>query len=390
MAYRVPVLETFDYQPRVIDKDLSTPPLSPSKGNRYIVGPAATGTWSGQENNIMTYSGTEWLVYVPFAGSLTYVIDEDSFYRFDGTEWIEFNGVGILRTISKVIVVTESEQTVFDCSDIWPSVVYCMAVYVNGLRQLETIDYIKDPEAKTVTLLVAARSTDAVLVEFNYFDGSSPESAGNIDPLTIDSGDLPYGRPLVSNGLRGTTFGDEYLPLAGGTITGNLTVNGSLLLKSGNPWVDVKAFGALGDGTTDDIESIQSAIDSLSSTGGLVLFPKGTYCVSTPILLPSNIVLIGTSTKQTTMSVIKPLTGATISYLILSVNFETPDTITNTAILGLVFDNDLFTDLTSIRLVGDTFIDSCIFKNIQASSINASYIYVTGGSELSVTRCKME
>jgi parallel beta-helix repeat protein len=41
----------------------------------------------------------------------------------------------------------------------------------------------------------------------------------------------------------------------------------------------VREFGAKGDGITDDTMAIKAAILSLSSTGGTVFFPKGTYIV---------------------------------------------------------------------------------------------------------------
>lgn len=44
--------------------------------------------------------------------------------------------------------------------------------------------------------------------------------------------------------------------------------------------VNVKWFGAVGDGLTDDSVVIQNAIDSLT-TGGVVFFPAGTYLIST-------------------------------------------------------------------------------------------------------------
>ncbi|MDE7440017.1 MAG: glycoside hydrolase family 28 protein [Clostridia bacterium] len=53
--------------------------------------------------------------------------------------------------------------------------------------------------------------------------------------------------------------------------------------------VDVKAFGAKGDGATDDTESIQSAIDGCPN-GGRVLFPEGTY-YTRPLELKSDITI---------------------------------------------------------------------------------------------------
>jgi hypothetical protein len=43
--------------------------------------------------------------------------------------------------------------------------------------------------------------------------------------------------------------------------------------------VDVKSFGAAGDGTKDDTIAIQAAINSLPTTGGTVTIPAGTYLV---------------------------------------------------------------------------------------------------------------
>lgn len=49
--------------------------------------------------------------------------------------------------------------------------------------------------------------------------------------------------------------------------------------------VSVKDFGATGDGVTDDTTAITAAITAVSTTGGGVLFPPGTYCVSSTITL---------------------------------------------------------------------------------------------------------
>lgn len=63
------------------------------------------------------------------------------------------------------------------------------------------------------------------------------------------------------------------------SLPGTTTFTGDVYFKSGRPWVDVRAFGALGDGTTDDTAAIQSAINA--APGGIVFFPPGVYCVKT-------------------------------------------------------------------------------------------------------------
>jgi hypothetical protein len=90
--YRIPVLEKFAYQPPVIDKDLTSGPVSaPAKGDRYIVASPASGPWTGQENNIAWYDGTQWKFDVPAPGWTTYVEDELLQYTFNGTVWAKLD-----------------------------------------------------------------------------------------------------------------------------------------------------------------------------------------------------------------------------------------------------------------------------------------------------------
>ena len=56
---------------------------------------------------------------------------------------------------------------------------------------------------------------------------------------------------------------------------------GNEISASGSCFVSVSDFGAVGDGTTDDSTAIQDALDSLSTTGGIIFFPHGTYKVGT-------------------------------------------------------------------------------------------------------------
>ena len=103
--YRIPVLENFSFQ-QPVKSVLSTPPIAPSKGDRYIVGTSATGLWTNQNNKLAYCSsafGPEWTFDIPAEGWLTWVEDVDVFYSFDGTSWSALaagGGAGLVGTKS--------------------------------------------------------------------------------------------------------------------------------------------------------------------------------------------------------------------------------------------------------------------------------------------------
>jgi hypothetical protein len=68
-----------------------------------------------------------------------------------------------------------------------------------------------------------------------------------------------------------------------------------------DPWVDVRAYRAIGDGVTDDTTAIQAAIDSLPAAGGIVFFPTGDYLISSGLTISgTGIHFKGVSVKRAT------------------------------------------------------------------------------------------
>lgn len=66
---------------------------------------------------------------------------------------------------------------------------------------------------------------------------------------------------------------------------------------------DVRAYGAVGDGSTDDRAAIQAAIDACSAAGGGVVFlPKGTFLIRRPLFLASRVTLQGSGRGVTTIT----------------------------------------------------------------------------------------
>lgn len=92
-----------------------------------------------------------------------------------------------------------------------------------------------------------------------------------------------------------------FLPITGGTVSGNIIVNAvtaTTIRSKGTPTFDVRAYGALGDGTTNDRAAIQAAIDAAAVTGGTVFVPAGTYKCNTALALKSLVYITGTGVNS--------------------------------------------------------------------------------------------
>jgi len=87
--YRVPIIDKWEWQKSVLDKDLTVPPVSPNKSNRYLIYGIGSGAWAGQQGNIAEYDGVTWTFIVKSEGMVLYVSDEKKWYAYT-TSWIEF------------------------------------------------------------------------------------------------------------------------------------------------------------------------------------------------------------------------------------------------------------------------------------------------------------
>lgn len=82
---------------------------------------------------------------------------------------------------------------------------------------------------------------------------------------------------------------------ASGTTSfdGSSDVSIAITMTGGNVYANVKAFGAVGNGITDDSSAIQAALDSLVTSGGSIIFPQGVYAVGTWLEVYSNTKITG-------------------------------------------------------------------------------------------------
>lgn len=88
-----------------IDKDLATPPGSPSAGDVYIVATSGTGDWSGKDGQIAYYFGG-WQFIVPNEGMLLWVNDEDLLYAHNGADWVLAESISSLDDLGDVALTS--------------------------------------------------------------------------------------------------------------------------------------------------------------------------------------------------------------------------------------------------------------------------------------------
>ena len=72
----------------VLSRSVSSPPASPSGGDRYILPAGATGSWSGMANKVAAWQDGAWVVYTPREGWLAYVLDENRMIVFKAGSWV--------------------------------------------------------------------------------------------------------------------------------------------------------------------------------------------------------------------------------------------------------------------------------------------------------------
>jgi hypothetical protein len=76
------------YHLSVKDRDLNTPPVSPSDGDGYIVGPSPTGAWATHAGKVTVFAGTDgWVFGTPRIGWVAYIEDEQKLTAYKAGGW---------------------------------------------------------------------------------------------------------------------------------------------------------------------------------------------------------------------------------------------------------------------------------------------------------------
>jgi parallel beta-helix repeat protein len=137
------------------------------------------------------------------------------------------------------------------------------------------VEFIVDLVAKTIDMVVEGYATN---INGLGFDVSSADAISKV----------MFSSSKGSGGNATATYIDNFL--IGFYEAETIFTGGDVI--SAAPYFDVRYFGAVGDGVTNNTAAFASA-NAFLTNGGAIFVPEGTWLIGGPIVLSSNVNLVG-------------------------------------------------------------------------------------------------
>lgn len=174
-------------------------------------------------------------------------------------------------------------------SDVQLDALGAATIYVNGIAKVVVLNQA-GATVRTFVSGNSASSTELITPSFpgaDYVTGVTGISQPSTVKAALDTWVSSGGVPDFGINNLGTTISVQ-----------SLTEGIFSAVRGG---IAVKAFGAVGDGVADDSVAIGKAVAFAATIGGTVLFYPGTYLISSTIVVPGTVQLIGSSPASTTI-----------------------------------------------------------------------------------------
>lgn len=164
-------------------------------------------------------------------------------------------------------------------------------IYVNSTVTV----VVKDSDGETVRTFTDGVTASSIEVISDSFTGTDYDdaSSGVNKPIALDA---------VLDKWDNSAGADDWQVLINSTATNISTALAGLSGMFYN--VKDPAYGAEGDGSTDDTAAIQAAIDAATAaSGGIIFFPPGTYLITDTLDVDDELVLMGAGSKRSVISI---------------------------------------------------------------------------------------
>lgn len=221
---------------------------------------------------------------------------------------------------------------------------------------------------------------------FLISDGGGAERYGIL--FNAPTSAQPYARLLAhkyGTGAGGKTLvlqdSGGYIGVATSTPVCAFDVNGAI--RANNLPINVKSYGAVGDGTTDDTTAINAAVAALPSSKFCLYFPAGTYLVT---ISGSNLYGLASKTNFSIRgdgmgaSTIKSATGSVVIYVASSCN--------NVTIADITLDGNCTTRTSGQQaLIFDASYSQ--LSNIEILHSGEFAMYCSNSTDLQVSGCRV-
>jgi len=221
----------------------------------------------------------------------------------------------------------------------------------------------------------------------------------------------PVSLQTILDRWKTSAGADDFEVLFNSAATGLATALGTLSsFQVFN--VTSPAYGAVGNGTTDDTTSIALAITAAAAVDGTIYFPPGTFRITSALQLPGNVNLLGspfgtsillldhaTENLIETVAPAMTLGRQEIRYLRFSSNIISTAgqyiwvaTATKLSVVDCYFDGDKLEALGASCITGrptfayDIGVEGCYFK-IGDSGNNLGITSASTSGSLTVTKC---
>jgi hypothetical protein len=251
------------YNPVITNTNIE--PATASIGDRYLITSVATGAWFGNENKLAEWSSAAtWSYTTPTnGGSVRVDTQKNSIYRYDGTypsgtwareiltevRYISATGNGLTYSATSTTdIVSYTSDTIYVTNFLTTNTGLSASITINNIGQVLLKKNVGGVLTNLKPLDLVVGILYQIIYDGTYFQISIPSVAtGNgltysNSIISVDYNQLSQslaGSGLTSSGgqiiVTGLTAINSYLPLAGGTMSGYITLNTGINTPGDNP-----------------------------------------------------------------------------------------------------------------------------------------------------------